>query len=130
MKINPEVSGENYSLPYFLKISKTLLIGNASIKRPFFPFIEFAANKEFKMASSVASMVAIKSATIEPAKLLNIVDRLGSIEVGKLADLVVFSLTSNVKYVSAFCPKSMGALKSTCISRDSVLRESKASAAF
>ncbi len=43
---------------------------------------------EYMVNAGIPPMVAIKSATIEPAKLLNIDDRLGSIEVGKLADLV------------------------------------------
>ena len=43
---------------------------------------------EYMVNAGIPPMVAIKSATIEAAKLLNIDDRLGSIEVGKLADLV------------------------------------------
>ncbi|MCZ6503856.1 MAG: amidohydrolase family protein, partial [Gammaproteobacteria bacterium] len=43
---------------------------------------------EYMVNAGIPPMVVIKSATIEPAKLLNIDDRLGSIEIGKLADLV------------------------------------------
>ena len=57
--------------------------------------------------AGVPAMAALKSATIEPAKLLNIDDRLGSIETGKLADLVAvkgdplndITLLQDIKFV-------------------------------
>ena len=57
--------------------------------------------------AGVPAMAALKSATIEAAKLLNIDDRLGSIETGKLADLVAvkgdplndITLLQDIKFV-------------------------------
>jgi imidazolonepropionase-like amidohydrolase len=43
---------------------------------------------EYMVKAGIPPMVALQSATTEAAKLLNIDERLGSIEVGKLADLV------------------------------------------
>lgn len=49
---------------------------------------ENAREFELMVAGGMTSMQAIQSATIEAAKLLKAEDRLGSLEVGKLADLV------------------------------------------
>ncbi|HKN84054.1 MAG TPA: amidohydrolase family protein, partial [Pyrinomonadaceae bacterium] len=47
---------------------------------------------------------ALKAVTLYPAQILNVADRLGSIEVGKLANLVVtegdlLEIRSHVKYL-------------------------------
>ena len=62
---------------------------------------------EYMVNAGIPPMAAILSATIEPAKLLKIDDRLGSIERGKLADLVAvkgdpiedISLLQEIKFV-------------------------------
>ena len=62
---------------------------------------------EYMVNAGIPAMAALKSATIESAKLLNIDDRLGSIETGKLADLVAvkgnplkdITLLQDVKFV-------------------------------
>lgn len=52
------------------------------------PHGENAREFELLVAGGMTSMEAIQAATIEAAKLLNVTDRLGSLEVGKLADIV------------------------------------------
>jgi imidazolonepropionase-like amidohydrolase len=72
-----------------------------------FPHGINAREFEYMVAAGIPTMIAIKSATIEAAKLLRIEDRLGSIEAGKLADLVAvrgdpledISLLQDVKFV-------------------------------
>ncbi len=52
------------------------------------PHGENAREFELMVAGGMTSMEAIQAATIEGAKLLNVEDRLGSLETGKLADIV------------------------------------------
>ena len=68
---------------------------------------ENAREFELMVAGGMPPMKAIQSATIEAAKLLRIDDRLGTLEKGKIADLVAvrgnpldnIKLTRNVNFV-------------------------------
>jgi imidazolonepropionase-like amidohydrolase len=53
-----------------------------------FPHGRNAEEFEHMVAAGIPPLVAVKSATIEAARLLGIEDELGSIEVGKLADMI------------------------------------------
>ena len=72
-----------------------------------FPHGINAREFEYMVAAGIPPLYAIISATIEAAKLLNIDDQLGSIEVGKLADLVAvkgdpledITLLQDIKFV-------------------------------
>jgi imidazolonepropionase-like amidohydrolase len=54
-------------------------------------FTEFAANLRRAVAAGLARDRALRAITLEPATLLGVADRLGSIETGKIANLTIVS---------------------------------------
>ena len=44
---------------------------------------------EYYVEAGMTPLQALRSATIEPARMLGVEDELGSVEVGKIADLIV-----------------------------------------
>ena len=71
----------------------TLVVGSDSGNWPLFPFYFHGPTtwRELRLLAEagLSPLEVLRAATVSPAKMLGLADRLGTVEVGKLADLVV-----------------------------------------
>ncbi len=71
----------------------TLVMGSDSGNWPLFPYYFHGPTtwRELRMLaeSGLSPLEVLSAATVNPAKMLGLADRIGTVEVGKIADLVV-----------------------------------------
>jgi imidazolonepropionase-like amidohydrolase len=81
------------SLRYLKEAGVTLVVGTDSGNWPLFPYYFHGPTtwRELRLLAEagLSPQEILRAATISPAKMLGLADRIGTVEVGKLADLVV-----------------------------------------
>jgi imidazolonepropionase-like amidohydrolase len=81
------------SLRYLKEAGVTLVLGSDSGNWPLFPYYFHGPTtwRELRMLAEagLSPQEILRAATASPAKMLGLADRIGTVEVGKLADLVV-----------------------------------------
>jgi imidazolonepropionase-like amidohydrolase len=81
------------SLRYLERAGVTLVMGSDSGNWPLFPFFFHGPTswRELRLLAEagLSPLEVLRAATVNPAKMLGLADRIGTVEVGKVADLVV-----------------------------------------
>jgi Amidohydrolase family len=81
------------SVRYLKEAGVTLVVGSDSGNWPLFPYYFHGATtwRELRMlaAAGLSPMEILRAATVNPATMLGLADRIGAVDVGKVGDLVV-----------------------------------------
>jgi imidazolonepropionase-like amidohydrolase len=84
---------EMQSLRYLKEAGVTLVVGSDSGNWPLFPYFFHGPTtwRELRVLAEagLSPLEILRAATVSPATMLGLADRIGTVEVGKLADLVV-----------------------------------------
>jgi imidazolonepropionase-like amidohydrolase len=81
------------SLRYLKEAGVTLVVGSDSGNWPLFPYFFHGPTtwRELRLLAEagLSPLEILRAATVNPARMLGLADRIGTVEVGKVADLVV-----------------------------------------